>query len=101
MGEGPRLAWRRSSYSTSGENCVEVATLPATVASRDLNRSAWLTLKSSHSQQTTDQRVELAGVGGYVAMRDSKDPEGSKLILEGPAWRRLRHRIKAGAFDRR
>jgi hypothetical protein len=97
MGEGPRLAWRRSSYSTSGENCVEVATLPAGIVVHDPNRSA--SMKSTRSQQTTGQCVELADVGGYAAMRDSKDPEGPKLVLEGPAWRRLRQQIKAGAFD--
>ncbi|SNR38496.1 DUF397 domain-containing protein [Actinomadura mexicana] len=56
-------------------------------------------MKSTRSQQTTDQCVELAGAGGYAAVRDSKDPEGPKLILEGPAWQRFRHQIKAGAFD--
>ncbi|RAY14823.1 DUF397 domain-containing protein [Actinomadura craniellae] len=67
MGEDPRhLAWRRSSYSTSGENCVEVAAVIP---------------------------------DDYAAVRDSKDPEGPRLVLEGRAWRRLGHRIKAGAFD--
>ncbi|MBD2893488.1 hypothetical protein amrb99_24090 [Actinomadura sp. RB99] len=77
MGEGPDLAWRRSSYSTSGENCVEVAALPLALGLRGLDSVR------------------------YAAVRDSKDPEGPKLILEGRAWRRLSHRIKTGAFDRR
>ncbi|MFF0526357.1 DUF397 domain-containing protein [Actinomadura nitritigenes] len=77
MGEGPDLAWRRSSYSTSGENCVEVAALPPALGVRDLDSVR------------------------YTAVRDSKDPEGPKLILEGRAWLGLRHRIKAGAFDPR
>ncbi|MEU8304833.1 DUF397 domain-containing protein [Actinomadura sp. NPDC048955] len=63
----------------------------------DFSRASWM--KSTRSQQTTDQCVELAGAGGYAAVRDSKDPEGPKLILEGPAWQRFRHQIKAGAFD--
>lgn len=74
MGEDPRLAWRRSSYSTSGENCVEVTILASEVAFQGR---------------------------GYAAVRDSKDPDGPKLVLEGRAWRNLRHQIKAGAFDRR
>ncbi|WP_433475379.1 DUF397 domain-containing protein [Spirillospora sp. CA-142024] len=37
MAGGPGLAWRRSSYSTSGENCVNVTTLPAAVALQKLN----------------------------------------------------------------
>jgi hypothetical protein len=77
MGEGPSLAWRRSSYSTSGENCVEVAALPPTLGVRDLDSIR------------------------YTAVRDSNDPEGPKLILEGRAWQGLTHRIKAGAFDPR
>jgi hypothetical protein len=35
MGEAPRAAWRRSSRSTSGENCVEVAFLTPRVGVRD------------------------------------------------------------------
>jgi hypothetical protein len=65
----------------------------------DFGQASWI--KSTRSQQTTDQCVELAGFGGYAAVRDSKDPEGPKLVLEGPAWRTLKHQIKAGAFDQR
>jgi hypothetical protein len=65
----------------------------------DFSQASWI--KSTHSQQTTDQCVELADHDGYVAVRDSKDPGGCKLVFEGPAWRRLKHQIKAGAFDRR
>ncbi|MFG1998374.1 DUF397 domain-containing protein [Spirillospora sp. NPDC048911] len=75
MGEGPRLAWRRSSYSTSGENCVEVAALPPTL------------------------ELQNSDTVGYAAVRDSKDPEGPKLVLEGRVWQKLRHQIKAGVFD--
>lgn len=63
----------------------------------DFSEASWT--KSTRSQQTTDQCVELAGVGGYTAVRDSKDPEGPKFILEGRVWQRLRHQIKAGVFD--
>lgn len=63
----------------------------------DFSQASWT--KSTRSQQTTDQCVELAGVGDYTAVRDSKDPGGPKLILEGRVWQRLRHQIKAGVFD--
>jgi hypothetical protein len=56
-------------------------------------------MKRTRSQQTTDQCVELASVSGYAAVRDSKDPEGPKLILEDRAWQEFRRQIKAGAFD--
>ncbi|QKW39938.1 DUF397 domain-containing protein [Actinomadura sp. NAK00032] len=65
----------------------------------DFSQASWI--KSTRSQQTTDQCVELAGVSGYAAVRDSKDPEGPKLVLEGRTWRNLRNQIKAGTFDRR
>jgi Domain of unknown function (DUF397) len=49
--DSARGAWRKSSYSGGGNNCVEVATGPATVAVRDsknpeggqlvLGASAW------------------------------------------------------------
>lgn len=64
----------------------------------DFSQASWI--KSIRSQQTTDQCVELASADGYAAVRDSKDPEGPKLVLDGQTWRRLRHQIKAGAFDR-
>ncbi|TDD89512.1 DUF397 domain-containing protein [Actinomadura darangshiensis] len=64
----------------------------------DFSQASWI--KSTRSQQTTDQCVELAGVSGYAAVRDSKDPEGPRLVLAGQAWRRFRHQIEAGAFDR-
>ena len=35
MSETPPPAWRRSSRSTSGENCVEVAALPENIGVRD------------------------------------------------------------------
>ena len=65
----------------------------------DFSQATWI--KSTRSQQTTDQCVELAGVSDYAAVRDSKDPEGPKLVLEGRTWRNLKHQIKAGTFDRR
>ncbi|NVI89943.1 DUF397 domain-containing protein [Actinomadura sp. BRA 177] len=35
MSEIPPPVWRRSSRSTSGENCVEVAVLPTDIGVRD------------------------------------------------------------------
>ncbi|QKW39954.1 DUF397 domain-containing protein [Actinomadura sp. NAK00032] len=63
----------------------------------DFCQASWT--KSTRSQQTTDQCVELAGASGYVAVRDSKDPDGFKLVFTGQAWRRFSRQIKAGAFD--
>ena len=55
--------WRRSSYSSStGQNCVEVAT----------------------------------NLRDMVAVRDSKDPDGAKLLLSIREWRSFLSRQKAG-----
>lgn len=90
--------WRRSSYSTSGENCVEVTTLAPGLEDQGSRQTSWM--KSALDQQTTAECVELPCVRrGYAALRDSKDPEGPKLVLEGRAWQELRRQIKAGAFD--
>ncbi|TDC69604.1 DUF397 domain-containing protein [Actinomadura sp. GC306] len=89
--------WRRSSYSTSGENCVEVPALAPELERQEFGQVPWT--KSTRSQQTTDQCVELASVRGYAAVRDSKDPEGPLLIITGQAWQRLSRQIKTGAFD--
>ncbi|WP_234995803.1 DUF397 domain-containing protein [Streptoalloteichus hindustanus] len=56
--------WRKSSYSTSQENCVEVG-------------YTWRKSSRSGSQENC---VEVApNVHGYVAVRDSKNPEGPAL----------------------
>ncbi|WP_329097554.1 DUF397 domain-containing protein [Actinomadura citrea] len=89
--------WRRSSYSTSGENCVEVTALAPGLEDQESRQASWT--KSALSQQLTAEYGVLPCVRGYAAVRDSKDPEGPKLVLEGRVWQELRRQIKAGAFD--
>jgi hypothetical protein len=61
--------WRKSTYSTSGQNCVEVV---------------WR--KSSYS--TSGQEcVEVAHGERSVGLRDSKNPEGDRLAVTPRAWR--------------
>lgn len=63
--EQPDLAgavWRKSSYSGTSGNCVEVAT----------------------------------NLPGIVAIRDSKDPEGPKLVVRVSEWREFICHIKDG-----
>lgn len=45
----------------------------------DLNTATWR--KSSHSGSTGGECVELASVPDIVAVRDSKNPDGPKLLL--------------------
>jgi len=65
--------WRKSSYSGSnGGNCVEVA-------------EVWR--KSSYSASNGGDCVEVAvAPPAAVAVRDSKDPDGPKLIFTPAAW---------------
>ncbi|MEU7582621.1 DUF397 domain-containing protein [Streptomyces sp. NPDC041068] len=72
--------WRKSSYSNGeGGNCVEVA--------HDFVGAArWR--KSSHSSgDGGEDCVEVGeGVPGVVPVRDSKDPQGTALVIRAAAW---------------
>jgi hypothetical protein len=67
MRDGTALGqdWRKSSYSGSGNNCVEVARPAA----------------------------------GVVAVRDTKDRQGTPLVIGPEQWRRFTGGLKAGRFD--
>ncbi|MFF0521837.1 DUF397 domain-containing protein [Actinomadura nitritigenes] len=45
----------------------------------DLTTATWR--KSSHSGGTGGECVELASAPGIIAVRDSKDPDGPKLVV--------------------
>ncbi|QXJ23087.1 DUF397 domain-containing protein [Actinomadura graeca] len=45
----------------------------------DLNTAPWR--KSSHSSSQGDNCVELADLGEHMGVRDSKDPDGPKLLI--------------------
>ncbi|MEU2261067.1 DUF397 domain-containing protein [Streptomyces sp. NPDC019645] len=64
--------WRKSSYSGGeGGNCLEVAT--------------WR--KSSHSGGDGGNCLEVADDHpGIVPVRDSKNPDGPKLVFRAAAW---------------
>ncbi|MDJ0345472.1 DUF397 domain-containing protein [Streptomyces sp. H10-C2] len=44
-------------------------------------------LKSSYSDNEGGNCIEIATRPGTVLVRDSKDPEGPKLVLDADAWR--------------
>jgi hypothetical protein len=51
--------------------------------------------KSSRSgQDENSECVELAAIGRQVAVRDSKDPDGPKLMLTASEWSTLSARLK-------
>ncbi|REE96855.1 DUF397 domain-containing protein [Thermomonospora umbrina] len=57
--------------------------------------------KSSYSGSATDEFcVELAELPARVGIRDSKDPEGGRLVVGPVAFGELVGRIKEGAHDR-
>jgi hypothetical protein len=65
------------------------------VSSIDFSDALWR--KSSYSNGQANC-VETAAIGqgcGFVAVRDSKAPYGSKLILAAPVWRQFVDAVKA------
>ncbi|MGW2307019.1 DUF397 domain-containing protein [Actinomadura luteofluorescens] len=58
----------------------------------DLSTVVWR--KASRSSNNGGDCVELGRVGDTVAIRDSKDPDGPKLLITPRTLRRLRATIK-------
>jgi hypothetical protein len=52
--------------------------------------------RSAHEGECVEIAVNLSGV---VAVRDSKDPEGSKVLLSRASFRRLVGEIRAHGAD--
>jgi hypothetical protein len=64
----------------------------------DLTRAKWR--KSSYSNGNGGACVEVArNLPGAVAVRDSKDPDGPKLIFAADQWLAFAGGVKAGEFD--
>jgi hypothetical protein len=65
----------------------------------DLSRARWH--KSSHSNGGEGGCVEVAdNFPGIVAVRDSKDPHGPRLIFTSAAWRTFTHAVRTGPHER-
>lgn len=54
--------------------------------------------KSSHSGDWGDC-VEVAGVPGGAAVRDSKAPEAGRVRVSDSGWRTFLSQVKAGQYD--
>jgi hypothetical protein len=64
----------------------------------DLTRAKWR--KSSYSNGNGGACVEVARcLLSAVAVRDSKDPDGPKLIFAADQWVAFAGGVKAGEFD--
>jgi hypothetical protein len=55
--------------------------------------------KSSFSNGAGNDCVELAFLGGAAALRDSKNPAGTVLLMAPSRWEALRDAVQAGRFD--
>lgn len=63
----------------------------------DLSGAAWR--KSARSGGTGGNCVEVArNLPGIVAVRDSKDPQGPKLILTIAQWQSFTASVKTGGI---
>jgi hypothetical protein len=63
----------------------------------DLNRAVWR--KSRRSGNNGGNCVEAASLTDAVAVRDSKDPDGPKLVISPTDWRAFTASVRAGRFD--
>jgi hypothetical protein len=64
----------------------------------DVTRAMWR--KSSYSSGNGGNCLEVAAnLPGAVAVRDSKDPDGPKLMLSRAAWRVFTAAVRHGEFD--
>lgn len=63
----------------------------------DLNGASWR--KSTRSGPYSDNCVEVAFVGGAIALRDSKNPAGAILLFTPEEWLAFVSGTKDGEFD--
>jgi Domain of unknown function (DUF397) len=68
------------------------------MTSPDLSLAIWR--KASHSSGSGNDCVEIAAVADLVAVRDSKNPNGRKMLVSRSAFRRLAEEICDGHHDR-
>jgi hypothetical protein len=63
----------------------------------DLSKARWK--KSRRCDNSGPNCVEVAFVGGAVALRDSKDPAGPALIFTPDEWDAFVGGVNDGEFD--
>jgi hypothetical protein len=94
-----RAAWRKSTYSNNGGQCVEIAAVWRK-SSHSGNGGDCVEIaagwrKSTHSNNG-GSCVEVARGGPkMVAVRDSKDPAGPALAFAPAEWKAFTRTLKA------
>ena len=101
-----RAAWRTSSYSTNGGDCVEVTAWHTSSYSTNggecVEVGVWNT--SSHSTnggncvEVTAQHQAASEI--IIAVRDSKDREGPRLHFSAADWSAFCHRVRTSTLAR-
>lgn len=59
----------------------------------DLSRAAWR--KSSFSNGQGGNCIEVGNAGDAIALRDSKDPRGPRLLVSSAAWSKFTGGLKS------
>lgn len=62
----------------------------------DLSRANW---RKSTRSNGGGECVEIATAANVIAIRDSKTPDGPKLILTPDAWRTFSRAVQTGQHD--
>jgi hypothetical protein len=62
-----------------------------------MSRAEWH--KSSYSSQDGNCVEVATNLGGIVAVRDSKDPQGPALIFRADEWEAFTAGVRGGGFD--
>ncbi|MFF4533957.1 DUF397 domain-containing protein [Streptomyces sp. NPDC001407] len=84
--------WQKSSYSTNGGNCVEVASSWRKSTYSGPNGGDCVEVaanwrKSSYSSNNGGECVEIAdNIPNAIPIRDSKNPDGPALLVTPAAW---------------
>ena len=65
--------------------------------SADLSAATWR--KSTRSAGGSSNCVEVAHFPNLVAIRDSKDPNGPKIVVSPAGWQSFTASVKAGRPD--